>query len=420
MAAMDCSSRLPGGFSNILRSQLQSVSKGGFSVFARKIRTISLTLAMMPLVLIARAVRPLVLVRFGPLRSTRIGDLTYYTEVYLCERDAGMHGSQTFDIFYHAPKVCNQQLKKMWDRVLHVTPWAQWLEKANRSLPGGEKHLIPQRKLQGRDIHGVMARSIPHISFTSEEESRGRAAMLEMGIPEGTPHVCFLARDNAYLNSTAPDRDWSHHDYRDATINNFLPAAEELTKRGYFAIRMGSVVTQPLETANAMIIDYPAKHRTEFMDIYLPANCRFTFGSDAGMITVPGIFRRPVTWVNMVPMEGMATWAKGDLTIPKKLWLRDEKRFMTFPEILGTEVGRFFRSEQYAELRIEVIEDTPQEIADVVLEMEERLAGRWETNKDDEELQARFWSLFRRSELNGVFLSRIGAQFLRDNRDLLR
>ena len=51
--------------------------------------------------------------------------------------------------------------------------------------------------------------------------------------------------------------------------------------------------------------------------------------------------------------------------------------------------------------------------------MDERLKGTWQTTEEDEELQQRFWSLFKPSELNQVFLSRIGAEFLRQNRELL-
>ena len=68
---------------------------------------------------------------------------------------------------------------------------------------------------------------------------------------------------------------------------------------------------------------------------------------------------------------------------------------------------------------IEVIENTPEEILAVAVEMDERLKGIWRTTEEDEELQRRFWSLSKPSELNRVFVARIGAEFLRQNRELL-
>ena len=59
--------------------------------------------------------------------------------------------------------------------------------------------------------------------------------------------------------------------------------------------------------------------------------------------------------------------------------------------------------------------------------MEDRLNGRWITTSEDEELQLRFWALFDDIEvhyrggepLHGVIGSRIGAEFLRSNQNLL-
>ena len=129
--------------------------------------------------------------------------------------------------------------------------------------------------------------------------------------------------------------------------------------------------------------------------------------------------RRPGVIVNMVPLEHVPTWGRNYLFIPKKLWLPAERRFMTFREILESGAGRIQRSERYAELGIEPVENSSEEITAAAVEMDERLNGTWHSSDEDEELQQRFWSLFKPSELNGVFFTRIGAEFLRQNRDLL-
>ena len=373
----------------------------------------------MLVVLTVRALRPLVLVRFGPLRSERLGHFTANTELYLCERDAGMHSLRTFDIFYHASPVCNQQLKKMWDCTLHVSRFARPVDRLNRRLPGGENHVVPMPS--DRDIHGLLTHTQAHLSFTPEEERLGRAALRELGIPDDTSFVCFYARDSAYLDTVLPRSVgiWRYHDYRDASIENFIPAAEELVRRSYFAIRMGAIVKAALTTTNPMIIDYATKSRTDFLDIFLGAKCRFFIGSASGAIIISMIFRRPIAWVSYVPLEYAPTWGANDLLIPKKLWLREERRFLTFREIIESGVGRFLITEQYEQLGIEVIENTPEEITALAVEMDERLKGTWQTTEEDEELQRRFRSLFKSSELHGVFLSRIGSEFLRQNQELL-
>ena len=82
-------------------------------------------------------------------------------------------------------------------------------------------------------------------------------------------------------------------------------------------------------------------------------------------------------------------------------------------------MGRCMQAERYERLGIEPVENTPEEITALTKEMDERLNGTWQTTEEEEALQRRFWSLFKRDELNGVFYLRIGSAFLRENRALL-
>ena len=403
-----------------LLRQARAVREGGIKVFLSKALAVLSLPLLLPVILMIRMIRPLVLIRFGPLRSNLFGLFAFDTEVYLCESDAGIHGRRTFDIFYHLPPVCNIQLKIMWERKLHFFPFANRLYWANHQLPGGGAHVIPRCTEQERDVHGLLAHTHSHISFTREEERLGQAALRQMGIPEGAPFVCFHARDPAYFVEFTPSSK-SHYvaDYRNANIQNYVTAAEELARRGYYAIRMGSIVGEPLSSNHPMVIDYAVKHRTEFLDIYLGAKCRFFLSSDNGAYAVAATFRRPIAWTNYGALEYVQTWDPNQLFIPKKLWQRGEDRLLTFREILDSGIGRLSLTQEFEQRGIDLIDNTPDEINAVAVEMVERLNGTWQTTGEDEEMQRHFWSLFPTSELHGELLSRIGADFLRENRNLL-
>ena len=402
----------------MIHRQIREIRIGGLHVLLRKVSLALMVPVSFPIVIVVRVLRPLVLIRFGLLMSPRLGNFAARTELYLCERDVGMHRGRTLDIFFLYPQVCNRFLRKKWEKMLHISALARPLWEVNRRLPGGESHIVPMPR--DTDIYGLFARTPVHVSFTPEEESLGRTALQELGIPEGSPFVCFYARDSAYLD-TVYQADWSYQDFRDASIHNYVPAAGELACRGYFAIRMGAVVKEALNTANPRIIDYATKARTDFLDIFLCARCRFFLGSSAGLSAVPRIFRRPIVLVNYVPLRprSLVIGVPGSLFIPKKLWLSDERRFLTFREIRESGVSEFVISEQYEQLGIEVTENTPEEITAVVMEMDERLKGTWQTTEEDEELQRQFWSLVKPSKLNGALLPRIGTEFLRQNHELL-
>lgn len=374
------------------------------------------------LVLVIRALRPLVTIRFGQLPSMFIGSFARCPEVYLCERDAGLYGRRAVDVWYHENPISNLQLKKMWGRSLHTSDLVRIPARLNQWLPGGQNHVIPlwiNKRSTGRDIEGLLAITDPHLQFTDEEEQLGGAYLRQMGVPIDGEFVCFHARDPVYRNTKLPGRDDTHNAYRNVSIIDYLPAAEEAARRGYFAFRMGSMVQEALPSTDSNVIDYASNGRTDFLDIYLAAKCRFFLGCGSGIDAISTIFRRPTIYANYVPLHHISTWGPDDLTIPKKLWLREEGRFLTFREILQSEIGGFARTEQYDRLGIELVENTPEEITAVVVELDERLNGSWQPMEEDEELQRRFWSLVEPSELSKVFRSRVGADFLRRNRELL-
>ena len=91
---------------------------------------------------------------------------------------------------------------------------------------------------------------------------------------------------------------------------------------------------------------------------------------------------------------------------------------MTFAEIINSEIGTFYSGEQFERSGIELIENTPEEIASVAIEMDERIKGTWRVTAEDEALQQRFWDIYRPALLKSPSL-RIGMEFLRQNQELL-
>lgn len=410
-----------GRLRNFVASQALQIKKGDGRILLRKILHIILLVPGLAVVLVLRLVRRWIHVRFGQLLSHRIGHYAANTEVYLCRRDALPADRMFVDLFYNSEPVSNQQLYRMWKRVITINPFIRYLYRFTFFVPGGSEHRLQMGGFLDRDTGALMADTPPHLAFMPAEMISGTEYLRSMGVSDGTPFVCFHARDSLYLSNKFPEFDWSYHDYRNSAIDNFLPGVDELVERGYRAFRLGSLVGQQLKTENPGIIDYALNgSRSEFLDVFLSAHCRFFISTGTGLDAIPMVFRRPIVYVNFSPVEYVHSYVKDSLTIFKKYWLIGEQRFMTFKEIIGSGAGRFMDSSEFAGNGIELRENTADEIREVVVEMDERLKGSWRASGEDEELQDKFWSLIpEESDLNGVIRARIGAHFLRSNRDLL-
>ena len=306
----------------------------------------------------------------------------------------------------------------MWKRILLVNQVAYYLNRINLRFNNAQKHSI-KTEYADRDVFGLFEKSSTHLYFTSEEKEKAKAGLKKMGIEEDAPFVCVVNRDSAYLSKTFPKKDWSYHNFRDSNIQNYTLAADWLTTQNYFVIRMGSEVKELMRTNNPMTIEYAHKgFRTELLDIYLGANCYFFISNGTGIDTIPKVFRRPILYVNYhIVRKYELFWNLKSLGIFKKYWLKNERRFMTFREILNSPVCGFFYLHEYEECGIELIENTPEEILDATIEMEERLKGTWQVTEEDEELHRRCCALFKTDHKAVGF--RIGSRFLFNNRDLI-
>ena len=269
------------------------------------------------------------------------------------------------------------------------------------------------------DLRATVGLTDTHLVFTAKEQEFGQRELREIGVPNQAPFVCFHARDSSYLKATVPENDWQYHDYRDADIQNYLPAMQSLGSRGYISLRMGAVTDGPLDNDDPSIIDYANTHRSDFLDLFLSSRCRFFLGSHTGLIETASLFRRPTAIVNLIPYGMITTWGADDLFIPKKLWLTEQGRYMTFREIFEAGASEFHSGHIYKERGIQPIENTPDEISALAMEMDDRLSGAWETSKEDQKMQDRFWSVYRTKFSHGPVVSRIGSEFLRQNQELL-
>ena len=380
------------------------------------------------LLMLIRAIKPIFLIRIGGLRSSRIGHFAANTELYLCEKKSSINVPKQLhlDIFFFEERpLCNKQLAKMWRRVLYVGP--AWLfsplSRLNKMFPGGAIHEIGDNSKGDRDVHNLYEKFSTHLLFSENEERHGSARLREMGIPEDGRFVCLIVRDEVYLNSHIKN-DWSYHNYRDSPIEDYTLAALELSRRGYYVIRMGAKVKRPIAINEEKIIDYATNGmRSDFMDIYLGSKCFFCVSTGAGWDAVPQIFRKPIVYVNYVPLGYMCTYRNSALSIFKHHIDRNSGRELCLNEIFNVGAGFLVKSSDYDDKSIELKNNTPEEICEAVMEMTDRLNGNYQASLHDEFLQSQFLDIFSRNvnnddygkTLHGKIKSKVGGPFKNKN-----
>ena len=365
--------------------------------------------------------------KFGRLPSHEIGHYASNVEIYLCEKEAKIHGDSknTIEIWYRNPDyaVANKQLDAMWSRVIKISnsPITRYADAISRRLPGGPKFSISHHD---RDAYGLYGKMQPHIQFSKSESKQGEDFLDSVRHVAGQKFVCVTVRDSSYKRDQFENRDLAHDDYRNNDISNFRNIAEKLASDGYLVFRMGAKVERPFGVDKPGVFDYASNGmRTDFLDVYLSANCEIFISTVLGLDSIPEIFRVPRVLTNYIPIANFGKYGPQDLIIPKQYWIDREARFMSFSEIVASKnaLGSCTSSYEYQRAGLKLVENTPQEITLATQEVLARKSGTWQTTNEAKLLQQKFWSLYDQLSPAGI-QSRvsghkplIGTEFLRAN-----
>lgn len=253
----------------------------------------------------------------------------------------------------------------------------------------------------------------PVLSLSTKHSVKGGEFLRSLGLPDGAWFVCVHVRSSGY----APDDD-SVHDYRNGDIEAFLPAMREIVARGGYCIRMGHPGMPPLAPIEG-VIDYAhLPSRSDEMDVFLAASCRFFLGDTSGLFLVSTVFGVPCALANMIPITSRGFSSK-DLSIFKLLKDRQTGRKLSFQEMFDSPTARLRTSRAYLDCGVEPIDNSPEEIMELVQEMFDRLDGSFVDTPEDRSLAATFDGMIRPDDYCYGSGCRVAVSFLRRHRNLL-
>jgi len=362
--------------------------------------------------------RPLVHVRFGWLRADRIGHLAFECDMFLCEREAGVT-PKAVDIFHWKHTPCNQFLAAMIGRKLTISQYSKHLHDYMAARPRYKHHLTPvisRDRQSTRDVDGLTEKHGGFFEFKRTEIERGERELEQAGIPRGAPVVCIHNRDSAYLGQISA-ADFSYHDYRDYPVEDLRLAVDELVARGYYVVRMGQSAAAPFEHPSPRVIDYASQPHSEFLDVYLSYRAKFFVSTTSGLIWVPYLFRRPIIFLNAIPLGNGPTWGTRTMVLPKLL-RNVAGRYLRFDEMIE-KAAMYCRSEHYSEAELEVINNSAEEIREAVVEMDDWLQDSWQPTATDAARQQEFRECLLKAPLTNTANVNCAAAFLSRHAELL-
>ena len=352
-------------------------------------------------------------IKFLPVHISRIGHLCIEPDCYIKEGILGLRPKYNSIILAPHKKVANAHLLNYWKHYIRIisSPLPCFLldplvKNRFTQFNVGRYASVINTKADFPKIQNKWIGRPPLLSLTELDYKRGWACLRKLGIPEDAWFVCVHCREEGY----APGENQT---YRNANINNYLLAMKAIVNRGGWVIQMGDPSMKPLPQMDH-IIDYAHLDiKSDWMDVFLCASCKFFLGSESGLSGLAFVFGVPGGIANHAPMSTVLWCGPFDVGIPKLIWSLKEERYLSFKEVLSSPISNFRFDPLYSKAGVCVVDNSPEDIKELAMEMLDRVDGKALYFDEDERLQERFKSLMNPSHYSYGSASRVGRDFLR-------
>ncbi len=248
----------------------------------------------------------------------------------------------------------------------------------------------------------------------------GEKVLRKFGVPKNAWFVTFHYRDDMYYKKI---NYWeSNYKNRCVDVNSYALALKEIIDRGGWCIRMGTTKSMPLPDeikSLGRVIDIPhCNIDVDRITPYLLSQCKFFLGCNSGPSILPGFFGVPTVQVQSSPFYGIPIH-HFDLFIFKKYWSLSKKRYLSIEEMCQEPIVHMNLDDQFEKEQIQLIDNSAEDIHDVVVEMFDKLKNNIKYSQKDNELQLSFKSRLHPSSYCFKVPARVGKIFLEKNTEIL-
>jgi putative glycosyltransferase (TIGR04372 family) len=237
-------------------------------------------------------------------------------------------------------KVSNQAFLDLWSEyfviirdqslVDELFPYQRYIGRSFMAYPGDGGNAEHWTSAGARASMEWTEKSLePLLKLDKEELQNGDTRLQSLGVPKGGWYVGLHVREGGFYN----EAQGGSNEHRNARIEDYLPAIKEVTGRGGWVVRLGDVSMLPLPEDIPGVIDYAlSTEKSEEMDMFLLATCRFIIGTTTGLTTAAQCFGTPMVLVNCLSGDWQL-WTGNIDFITKLIYDTRQRRHLSYREV---------------------------------------------------------------------------------------
>jgi len=333
-------------------------------------------------------------IRIGELESRKIGHFSSPVYIYICEIKLGFVKEGPRDYYFFNKIISNKFLQKNWRNHFNIWPrvilepiYFYAIHKKNFKI------LTPIRSWrwnsdpgtwQSYDIHGATYGMPSFLTYTESTEESFNALMRNIKKDINwngkiiTLHVrnpCFHKKQNSSSLEL---------DLRDANIEDFKPAIEDLLDQGYAVLRMGKGNPQFDLINHSRYLDYSlSPHRADDLDFFILNKTFLHICTGSGFDDAVAVqLKRSVLLINATEW-GHNIMRPYKMMAPKKFFCKKTNQFLNLKQVInqGIDIVGDLKTLNKLNPNIEVISLTGAEIKGCINEMVENINSGKKNNE---------------------------------------
>ncbi len=415
-----------------INNQFLQLKEGGIKLFFKKILILISYLSQIPFyifaifnLLIIHILSPIFLIRIGRLRSAKLGHLSEEYEIFICEKKLGINQptKKFIDIFFREKSICNKYYYKLRKKDFIVLPRIIIYPLYNLFiLLYKKKKFICDREHAAMDTFHSLDKTNSTIQISEDLKKQSYKTLEKIGLKKNQKIICLHLRDSSYRgpnNST---------DFRNIkNVDRYVKGIDYLTKKGYFVIRTGVITKNRLNFNSSNYFDYSKSDiKSEKLDVFLASTCFFCIANGSGFEPMVRSFRNPVLYTNFNKYGLYKSQHEKDMTIFIHYKDLNTHKKLSLREIYERKLFNIYSDSEIDQKNIFLEENSEDEILDSIIEMIDRIEGRWKVSDDVKDLNLKFKNFYSTNiRLENGFnpfiniKSQIPSSFLRRNNHLI-
>jgi len=266
------------------------------------------------------------------------------------------------------------------------------------------------------------------ISFTEREKSKGERGLDKIGLVNNE-YFCFGLREDSYFQQIYSRDMFSHINnweagpdsrVRNPKLSTYVKLAENITNNNLKAVRMGKYSKEKVITDNRNIIDHATSGlRSDFIDTYMIANCKFLINGASGIFFFASLFNKPIFMSDVYSLS-TGVLNMSDIFMPSLLWDKKNKKLLTFKQMLELGMSETSYMSSLKENNLEIVHNSEYELTESANELISIIDGTRIFDDKDDYLNKKFKDIVANMPGNdGGYDTKISSNFIKRYEHLL-